>query len=83
MGIAVPSSCAKRIAAASVSVARVMETYMDDVKSALGENSKESFSSTVTTETSFANDSNIKALDVYKVLPAMILPAQVQKSNHY
>ena len=78
-----PSSCAKRIAAASVSVARVMETYMDDVKSALGENSKESFSSTVTTETSFANDSNIKALDVYKVLPAMILPAQVQKSNHY
>ena len=78
-----PSSCAKRIAAASVSVTRVMETYMDDVKSALGENSKESFSSTVTTETSCANDNNIKALDVYKVLPAMILPAQVQKSNHY
>ena len=53
------------------------------MKSTLEENSKESLSSTVATETSFANDNNIKALDVYKVLPAMILPARVQKSNHY
>ena len=48
---------------ASVSIPRVMWTYMGDVNSALGENSKESSSSTTSARTWF---------DENKVLSAMI-----------
>ena len=66
------SSCEKHDAAASVSVARVMWTYKGDVNSALGGNSKEPSSSTVSAETSFDEDSNNETLNVYNVLPAII-----------
>ena len=66
------SSCEKHDAAASVSVAKVMWTYKGDVNSALGGNSKEPSSSTVSAETSFDEDSNNETLNVYNVLPAII-----------
>ena len=81
------SSCAKHYAAGSVSVARVMWTYLPnvqgwcelippngqgDVNSALRENSKEPSSSTVSAETSFDDDSNKEALNVNKVFPAIM-----------
>ena len=52
---------------APVSVARVMWTYEDDMNSALGETSKESSSSTVSTGASFNDDSNGEILNVNKV----------------
>ena len=44
-----------------------MQKYNSDVNSALGENSKEPSSSTVTTEASFDDDSNEETLNVFKV----------------
>ena len=44
-----------------------MRKYNSDVNSALGENSKEPSSSTVTTEASFDDDSNEETLNVFKV----------------
>ena len=59
------SSCAKHDAAASVSIARVIWTYMCDVNSALRKNSKEPSSSLISAETSFGDyDSNKEALNV-------------------
>ena len=66
------SSCGKCDAAASVSVARAMWTYTGDVISALGGNSKEPSSSTVSAETSFEDDNNKETLNLYKVLSAII-----------
>ena len=66
------SSCGKCDAAASVYVTRAMWTYTGDVISALGGNSKEPSSSTVSAETSFEDDSNKETLNVYKVLSAII-----------
>ena len=61
------SSCAKYNAAASVSFARVIWTYMCDVNSALRRNSKEPSLLLMSAETSFDDDdSNKGALSVNK-----------------
>ena len=59
-------------AAASVPAASVMWTYKSDVNSALGENWIEPSSSTASAEASFDDDSNKEALNVNKVLSAII-----------
>ena len=59
--------CASCSHSASISVDRVIWKYNGDVNSALGENSKEPSSSTVSTEASFNDDSNEKTLKVIKV----------------
>ena len=59
--------CASCSHSVSISVDRVIWKYNGDVNSALGENSKEPSSSTVSTEASFNDDSNEKTLKVIKV----------------
>ena len=44
-----------------------MRKYNSDVNSALGKNSKEPSSSTVTTDASFDDDSNEETLNVFEV----------------
>ena len=61
------NSCANHDATASMFVAMVMWKYKGVVNSTLGENSKESSSSTISAEASFDDDSNKKALNVYKI----------------
>ena len=61
------SSCVRRKDPGSVSVARVMWTCKGVVNSALGENTKEPSSSTISTETWFNDDSNKETLYVNKV----------------
>ena len=52
---------------ASVFVARVMQTYKFDVKSASGENWKGPSSSTISSEVSFNGDSNEETYNVNKI----------------
>ena len=61
------SSCVRRKDAGSVSVTRMMWTCKGVVNSALGENTKEPSSSTISTETCFNDDSNKETLYVNKV----------------
>ena len=61
------NSCANHDATASMFVAMVMWKYKGVVNSTLGENSKESSSSTISAEASFDDDSNKEALNVYKI----------------
>ena len=58
------SSCAKHSDSASVSVTSVM--WKGNVNSASGENWKESWSSTISTEASFNVDSNEETLNLNK-----------------
>ena len=60
------SSCTKHGDAASVSVAREMETYNGDGNSASGENWKELSSSKISLEASINGDSNEETLNVSK-----------------
>ena len=59
-------SCAKHGDSASVSVARVMWTYKDDVSSASRRKLKGPSSSIISTEASFNGDSNEETLNVNK-----------------
>ena len=52
---------------AAVSFVMVMWTYMGDVNSALGRNSKEPSSSTISREASFNGDNNEETLNINKV----------------
>ena len=52
---------------ASVSTARVMWMYKGDVNWALGENSEETLSLTISTEAAFNDDTNKRTLNVNKV----------------
>ena len=67
-------SCAKHGDSASVSVAREMWMYKGDVNSALGENWKETSSSTTSKKTSFISDSN-QILILWFLIPRPSLPS--------
>ena len=60
------SSCAKHGDSDSMSVAKVMRTYKDDMISTSGEHWKEPWSSTTSPEASSNGDSNEEALHVNK-----------------
>ena len=60
------SSCGKHDDSASVSVAKVMWTYQDDVNSSSGESWKESLSSTISPGASFNGNSNEDTLNANK-----------------
>ena len=60
------SSCAKHSDSGSVSLTRVMWKYKGNMNSASKENSKESSSSTISTEASFNVDSNEETINLNK-----------------